>query len=133
MSKYQFTRREALKAGAAVLPLAAASRAFSKQGADEKAGVVIGMATTGFRTFTNRKLAEELAKRNVRTIQLFLTQSDSNYWRYNNRNDLSDLTAWWLPAVHAPPPIRVIENPSHTAFSAFSGRWSRQEDPIPAA
>lgn len=92
MSNHQFTRRDALKAGAAILPLAAASHAFSKEGAEPKGGVVIGMATTGFRTFTNQQMAQELAKRNVRTIQLFLTQSDSNYWRYNNRNDLSDLS-----------------------------------------
>ena len=25
-------------------------------------------------------------------MQLFLTQTDSNYWKYNGRNDLSDLT-----------------------------------------
>ena len=92
MSKVQLNRREALRAGAALLPLAAASPAFSKEAADEKGKVVVGMATTGFREYTNQRLAQALAQRRVHTIQLFLTQSDSNYWKYNGRNDLSDLT-----------------------------------------
>jgi len=93
MSKVQLNRREALRAGAALLPLAAASPAFSKEAAEQKGEVVVGMATTGFREYTNDRLAQELAKRGVHTIQLFLTQSDSNYWKYNGRNDLSDLSA----------------------------------------
>lgn len=86
------TRRAALKTAAAALPLAAASRAFSETPEKPKGSVVLGMATTGFREYTNRRLARELAKRRIRTVQLFLTQSDSNYWKYNGRNDLSDLT-----------------------------------------
>lgn len=92
MSKLHLTRREALRAGAALLPLAAASQAFSKEARERKGEVVVGMATTGFREYTNRRLAQELAQRGVHTVQLFLTQSDSNYWKYNGRNDLSDLT-----------------------------------------
>jgi sugar phosphate isomerase/epimerase len=92
MSPHQLTRRAALKAGVALTPLAAAAQACSQDRNQPPGGVVVGMATTGFRQYTNRQLAEELAKRKVRTIQLFLTQSDSNYWRYNGRNDLSDLT-----------------------------------------
>lgn len=93
MSKHCLNRREALKAAAAALPLAAASQALPQDPAKKKGEVVVGMATTGFGAYTNRRLAEELAKRHVHTIQLFLTQSDSNYWRYNGRNDLSSLTA----------------------------------------
>ena len=93
MSKHPLTRRAALKAAAAALPLAAASQAFPEDRGEKKGSVVVGMATTGFREYTNSRLAQELAKRRVHTIQLFLTQSDSNYWRYNGRNDLSDLTA----------------------------------------
>jgi len=92
MSKVSLNRREALKAGAALLPLAAASAAFSKGAAAQKGKVVVGVATTGFRDYTNQRLARELARRGVHTVQLFLTQSDSNYWKYNGRNDLSDLT-----------------------------------------
>ena len=95
MKRHNVTRRGFLGTGCAGLGLAAAcaSRAFSKEDAKPSGGVIVGMATTGFREFTNRQMAEALAKRNVRTIQLFLTQSDSNYWKYNSRNDLSDLTA----------------------------------------
>jgi len=92
MSKHPLSRREALKAAAAALPLAAASQALSEDQAKKKGDVVVGMATTGFREFTNARLAQELAKRRIHTIQLFLTQSDSHYWRYNGRNDLSDLS-----------------------------------------
>ena len=78
MSKHQLTRRAALKAAAAALPLAAASQAFPEDRGKKKGEVVIGMATTGFREYSNSRLAQELAKRRVHTIQLFLTQSDSN-------------------------------------------------------
>jgi sugar phosphate isomerase/epimerase len=93
MSNQQFKRRDVLRAGIAALPLAAAGRALSQEAAEAKGSVVIGMATMGFRDRTNAQLAAALAKRNIRTIQLFLTQSDSNYWRYNSRNDVSSLTA----------------------------------------
>jgi sugar phosphate isomerase/epimerase len=51
------------------------------------------MATNDFRGHSNAGLAKELAAEGVRTVQLFLTQTDSNYWLYNGRNDVSDLTA----------------------------------------
>lgn len=92
MSKVQLNRRDAFRASAALLPLAATSPAFSKKAGQQKSKVVVGMATTGFRDCTNRRLAQELAQRDVHTVQLFLTQSDSNYWKYNGRNDLSDMT-----------------------------------------
>jgi len=53
----------------------------------------IGMATTEFRAHTNAELARELADAGVQVIQLFLTQKDSNYWKYNSRSDLAGLTA----------------------------------------
>jgi sugar phosphate isomerase/epimerase len=93
MSKYQLNRRSALKAGAALLPLATVGKTLSAGDSASKGEVIVGMATTQFRDFTNQRLAQELAKRKVGTIQLFLSQSDSNYWRYNSRNDLSDLSA----------------------------------------
>ena len=29
----------------------------------------------------------------IRVVQLFLSQSDSRYWQYNGRSDVSDMTA----------------------------------------
>lgn len=80
--QYRFTRRDALlaAAGAASPPLANAKT------------VTIGMATTEFRKHTNRGLAKELSEAGIRTVQLFLTQTDSNYWKYNGRSDLAGLT-----------------------------------------
>jgi sugar phosphate isomerase/epimerase len=79
---HRFSRRDALCAAAVTaLPVSAAARA-----------VTIGMATTEFRKHTNSALAKELREEGIRTIQLFLTQTDSNYWKYNSRSDLSGLT-----------------------------------------
>ncbi|MCX7885845.1 MAG: sugar phosphate isomerase/epimerase [Verrucomicrobiae bacterium] len=52
----------------------------------------IGVATTGFGELTNVELARELAGAGIKLIQLFLTQKDSRFWRYNSRADLSSLT-----------------------------------------
>jgi sugar phosphate isomerase/epimerase len=54
--------------------------------------VTVGLATFGFPTLSNAALAEQLSAAGVRTIQLFLSQTDSNFWRYNSRSDLSTLT-----------------------------------------
>lgn len=93
MVEHRITRREAMKAGAGAWALAAAAPALGREAPKADSAVTVGMATMGFRKHTNRGLAKELAAEGVRTVQLFLTQSDSNYWRYNGRNDLSDLTA----------------------------------------
>ncbi len=53
----------------------------------------IGIATTRFRELTNAALAGELAAAGIRLVQLFLTQSDSRFWKYNGRSDVSSLTA----------------------------------------
>jgi len=92
MPEHRITRRQALQAGTGAWALAGAASALAEQNAKAATAVTIGMATTGFRKHTNRALAKELAAEGVRMVQLFLTQSDSNYWRYNGRNDLSDLT-----------------------------------------
>lgn len=85
------TRRTLLQAGAA-LPLVAASQALAQGPAAQPRRLTVGLATTGFTDCSNSQLAEELSGAGVRTIQFFLTQSDSKYWKYNGRNDLSDLT-----------------------------------------
>ena len=92
--RYPITRRDALRAGAAAaLPLAAASSTPAKLNAKPKTAVTIGMATTQFRDWSNSRLAKELSGQGVRTVQLFLTQTDSNYWKYGGRSDLPGLTA----------------------------------------
>lgn len=93
MTRSNITRRELLKTGAAAASLAAASVVPAIAEAKNARDLTIGVATTGFRTYTNARLAQELAAEDVDTVQLFLTQTDSNYWKYNGRNDLSDLTA----------------------------------------
>ncbi|MCX5684407.1 MAG: sugar phosphate isomerase/epimerase [Planctomycetota bacterium] len=88
------TRRETLLAGAAaMLPLAAASAASAADNPQPQVAPTIGIATLGFADYTNRRLAEELAAQGIRTVQLFLSQTDSRYWKYNGRSDLSDLSA----------------------------------------
>ncbi|MBI5799141.1 MAG: sugar phosphate isomerase/epimerase [Verrucomicrobia bacterium] len=52
----------------------------------------IGISTLGFRELTNEQLAKELSAAGFKTIQLFLAQSDSRFWKYNDRSDLSALT-----------------------------------------
>ena len=90
----RMTRREALVAGAAaMLPLAAASAASAAGNPQPQPGLTVGIATFGFTDYTNRRLAEELAAQGLRTVQLFLSQTDSRYWKYNGRSDPSDLSA----------------------------------------
>jgi len=91
MSNHAVTRRDALKAGVAMaaLPLAGAAQAATKPG---PATPVVGIATLGFHEYTNEQLAQELAGQGVHVVQLFLNQTDSRYWKYNGRSDLSDLT-----------------------------------------
>jgi sugar phosphate isomerase/epimerase len=95
MFEHRITRRHAIRAGIGSLPLIAASTAVA--GDDTTAGppagrISIGIATLGFRDVTNAQLAKQLSEAGFRIIQLFLSQSDSNYWRYNSRNDLTDMT-----------------------------------------
>ena len=72
--------------GAAVTPARAAAER-------PQAGLKIGISTLGFGAYTNAALAKELAAAGFSTIQLFLLQSDSNFWKYNSRADVSSLTA----------------------------------------
>ncbi len=95
MSDHRITRREILKAGAAVaaLPLIGTSPARAKEKAASNHSPTIGIATLGFGDYSNEQLARELAETGIHTVQLFLNQSDSRYWQYNGRSDVSDLTA----------------------------------------
>ena len=93
MDMTRFTRRDVLRSGAA-LAMAPAVASISAAGQTELPAQwpVIGVSTLGFGEYTNRQLAQEFAAENVRTIQLFLSQSDSQYWVYSGRSDVSAIT-----------------------------------------
>lgn len=82
------TRRDIIRMGAAAAPLPLLHSACSAS----HGSPTIGIATFGFRELSNAQLAEELAREGLRTIQLFLSQTDSNYWKYNSRSELAGLT-----------------------------------------
>jgi sugar phosphate isomerase/epimerase len=86
------TRRQALKAAAMFGSALAVIPAASVMGPEPAGPVTIGMATLGFDDLTNRQLADELAAAGVSLVQLMLSQSDSRYWSYNGRSDISALT-----------------------------------------
>ena len=87
------TRRDILRAGAALaISPAIACAARAGENGPRPEGPVIGVSTLGFGGYTNLELAGELAAADIRTIQLFLNQTDSRYWNYNGRSDVSDLT-----------------------------------------
>ncbi len=91
MSRLQLNRRQMLAAGA--LTTLAATMQKPSRGQDPRpATPTVGIATMGFRECTNAELAELLVAEDLKTIQLFLTQKDSNYWKYNGRSDLVGLT-----------------------------------------
>lgn len=54
--------------------------------------IPVGVATNDFRDHTNATLAAELRSQGVKLVQLFFTQTDSNYWRYGGRSDLPGMT-----------------------------------------
>jgi len=88
LDRRQFLRATATAATA--LPMVAASSAAEP--APQKNALTIGIATFGFTDYTDSQLAKELSAQGIRTVQLFLSQSDSRYWKYNSRSDVSDLT-----------------------------------------
>ncbi len=86
-------RREAMAVGAtAAATISCGARWVRAAESTPKKKVTIGVATFGFGEWTNRQLAQELAKEGIQTVQLFLSQSDSRYWAYNGRSDVSSLT-----------------------------------------
>lgn len=53
------------------------------------APVKLGLATNGFNDLTNDEMAQLAADAKLQCVQLFFTQKDSNYWKYNQPVDLS--------------------------------------------
>ena len=88
----QITRRKALGACAALAPAAASAAAKA---------IPIGIATNDFRDHSNSSLAKELATQRIKLIQLFFTQTDTNYWKYGGRSDLPGLTPEKLREIAA--------------------------------
>lgn len=95
----RITRREAIKAGTAALTAAGVSAVRAAAKPEQPQTPTIGVATLGFREHTNARLAGELARNGIRVVQLFLSQTDSRYWKYNGRSDVSDLTAQRCKAI----------------------------------
>lgn len=52
----------------------------------------IGIVTLTFPNRTNEEAAQIIADNSLTHVQLFFTQTDSNYWRYNSRADVSHIT-----------------------------------------
>lgn len=95
MTQINFSRRQALvrtvqASAACVLGSALSSAQAQPKAAPRK--LTIGIATLGFNKLTNAALAKELAAAGLHTVQLFLSQTDSVYWKYNGRSDVSLLT-----------------------------------------
>jgi len=83
-----------LKAAAWGLAACGAGTAAGVRGAEARSprGLTVGISTLGFSGHTNAALAKELAAAGFTTVQLFLKQTDSNFWVYNGRADVSSLT-----------------------------------------
>ncbi len=93
MKPTHYTRRDMLRTGAALaISPAIVSVAQAAETEAPAKGPVVGISTLGFGSYSNRQLAQELAAEGFHTIQLFLNQSDSQYWMYNGRTDVSALT-----------------------------------------
>ena len=94
MHRERLNRRQVMKTGAAAaaLPFVAALSATAAPASTKKAGMTLGMTTDGFPEYTNQQVAEILAGAGVQVVQIFLTASDSKYWVYEQRPDLSSLT-----------------------------------------
>lgn len=90
MNSSKLSRRELL--AGTITAAAFGSAANSRATANAPSVPIVGIATFQFGSYSNAQLAQELAAEGVQTVQLFLSQTDSNYWRYNGRSDLSDLT-----------------------------------------
>jgi sugar phosphate isomerase/epimerase len=86
------TRREALTLGAAATAIPCLSRLACADPAPVGQSLTIGIMTLLFTDYTNRRLADELARAGIHTVQLFLNQSDSRFWAYNGRCDVSSMT-----------------------------------------
>jgi sugar phosphate isomerase/epimerase len=89
------SRRQLLSHTAQVTALGALGLMTTARGAPPAAPaprLKIGVATLGFPKLSHAELAQELSGAGIRLVQLFLAQSDTPFWRYNGRADVSILT-----------------------------------------
>jgi sugar phosphate isomerase/epimerase len=93
MNHTSVSRRGCLKSivGAAAACRLAATAAHAAVPA-AKSELTVGITTFGFTGYTNAALAKELSEAGITTVQLFLSQTDSKFWKFNGRSDLSSLT-----------------------------------------
>lgn len=105
------TRRQAIIRGAQVAATCALGPCVDSVAAQAQATatttvnprkLTVGIATLGFDQLTNADLAKELAGAGLHTVQLFLSQTDSKFWQYNGRADVSSLTPERCKAIAAP-------------------------------
>jgi len=85
LNRRDFLRQATAVATLAILPQSCERRSVT--------GMKVGIATNGFNELTNAELAKEFSGSGIKLIQLFLTQKDSKFWKYNSRADVSSLTA----------------------------------------
>ncbi len=52
----------------------------------------VGIVTRSFPHLTNAQAAELIASSGLKWVELCLSQTDSKYWVYNGRSDMSDMT-----------------------------------------
>lgn len=82
----------------------------------------IGLATTGFISSTNDEMAQLAAEAGVHCVQLFFTQTDSAYWKYNGRADVSAITGpearrMTMRTVIVGSRSRLLVSPAYTVDS----------------
>ncbi|MCX7006924.1 MAG: sugar phosphate isomerase/epimerase [Kiritimatiellaeota bacterium] len=101
----KFSRRQMFRGAAqaaVACGLGGIAPVAARAAAEKPAGKVqIGIATTGFTTLSNAELAKELSGAGIKLVQLFLTQTDSKFWKYNQRADVSSLTPERCKAIAA--------------------------------
>jgi sugar phosphate isomerase/epimerase len=86
------SRRQFIASAATVATLGSFGLGSIARGATSTPRLQIGIATLGFPKLTHAELATELSGAGLRLVQLFLAQSDTPFWRYNGRADVSSVT-----------------------------------------
>ena len=89
MPRRGFLRAAGATAAGLALPAVLAPRLHA---APKQAPTKLGLATNGFNSLTNDEMAQLAADARLDCVQLFFTQKDSNYWRYNKPVDVSAVT-----------------------------------------
>ncbi|GMA61204.1 sugar phosphate isomerase/epimerase [Alicyclobacillus fastidiosus] len=77
----------------------------------------VGVVTRSFPELTNAQAAELIASEGFRWIELCFSQTDSNYWVYNGRSDLTGLSDAKSRAIVSEYRNRGLEIPSLGVFT----------------